>query len=84
MAEIIYLKPHEVLPILKEEERWLFVEANDEGGFYGSGWSRKPDGESAFYGSLPEDDVNLDKALAAAETWAEKYSVPRIWVQREP
>ena len=84
MAEIIYLKPDQERPTLSEEERWLFVEANDEGGFHGSGWSRKPDGESVFYGSLSEDDVNLEKALAAAESWAEKYSVPKIWVQREP
>ena len=84
MAEIVYLKPHKEPPIFGNEERWLLVEANNDGGFYGSGWSRKPDGESVFYGSLSENDVNLEKALAAAEAWAEKYSVTKIWVQREP
>ncbi|MDG5751567.1 hypothetical protein P8R33_10655 [Qipengyuania sp. XHP0211] len=84
MAEVVYLEPHEKLPVLGDEERWLLVEANDEGGFYGSGWSRKPNGESVFYGSPSENDVNLERALAAAKGWAEKYSVPKIWVQREP
>lgn len=67
-----------------EEERWLTVEANAEGGFYGSGWSRKPSGESVFYRSLAEDDVSLEAAITAALEWAEKYSVTRIWIQREP
>ena len=84
MAEIVYLKPLEELPVLGEEERWLLVEANNAGGFYGSGWSRKPDGESVFYGSLSENDESLAKALAAAKSWADKYSVPKIWVKREP
>lgn len=84
MAELIYLAPDEDKPEAQDEERWLIVEANSEGGFYGSGWSRKPSGESVFYRSLSEDDVSLEAAIAAATEWAEKYSVPKIWVQREP
>jgi hypothetical protein len=85
MVEIIYLAPDENPPeATSDEERWLNVQANNQGGFYGSGWSRKPSGESVFYGSLSEDDVSLDAALAAATRWAEKYCVPTIWVQREP
>ena len=37
-----------------------------------------------FYRSLSEDDVSLEAAIAAAIKWAEKYDVPKIWVQREP
>ena len=84
MVELVYLAPNEDKPESPDEERWLIVEANDEGGFYGSGWSRKPSGESVFYRSLAEDDVSLEAAIAAAIKWAEKYSVPKIWVQREP
>ena len=84
MVELVHLAPDESAPEPLDEERWIYVEANDEGGFYGSGWSRKPSGESVFYRSLSEDDVTLEAAIAAAIEWAEKYSVPRIWVQREP
>lgn len=37
-----------------------------------------------MYASLAEDDASLEKALAAARAWAEKYSVPTIWVQLTP
>lgn len=84
MVELIYLAPDEDKPELPDEARWIIVEANDNGGFYGSGWGRKPSGESVWFRSLPEDDVSLKAALAAAMEWAEKYSVPKIWVQREP
>lgn len=84
MVELIYLAPNEDKPELPDEDRWIIVEANEEGGFYGSGWSRKASGESVFYRSLLEDDVSLEAALAAAMEWAEKFGVPKIWVQRDP
>lgn len=84
MVELIYLAPDESPPEQSDEDRWLHIEANDAGGFCGSGWSRKPSGESVFYMSLSEDDLTLELAIAAATAWAEKYSVPKIWVQREP
>lgn len=84
MAELIYLAPDEKAPEASDEERWLHIDANNDGGFYGSGWSRKPSGESVFYVSLSDDDVSLEAAIAAAVAWADKYSVPKIWVQREP
>jgi hypothetical protein len=84
MVELVYLSPGESPPEASDEDRWLHIDANDEGGYYGTGWSRKPSGESVFYRSLAEDDVSLEAAIAAAMKWAEKYSVPKIWIQREP
>jgi len=84
MVEIVYLRPDEQMPEVGDEERWITIDANDDGRFFGSGWSRRPSGESVFYRSLPEHDISLEAAIAAATEWAEKYSVPTIWVQREP
>lgn len=84
MAEVIYLPPHEQLPDLGDEQRWLIIEASGEGRFFGTGGSWKSNGEWVGYGSLAEDDVSFEKALAAAQAWAEKYRVPTIWVQLTP
>lgn len=81
MAEVIYLSPHEQTPDLGDDQRWLVVEASDDGRFFGTGSSRKADGEWVGYGSLAEDDVSLESALEAAQAWADKYLVPTIWVQ---
>lgn len=83
MADIVYLAPGESMPNLDDGDRWLVIEA-DNGKFYGSGGSWKPTGEGVGYGSLAEDDVLLEAALAAAKKWAAKYDVPTVWVQLSP
>ncbi len=84
MAAIIYLSPGEQMPDRGTDEPWLIVEASGDGGFFGTGAAWKPSGEWIGYGSLPENDGALANALAAAEQWAAKYSVPTIWVQTTP
>jgi len=84
MTEVIYLPPGEQIPEAAGDEPWLMVEASDDGRFFGSGWGRKPSGESVFYASLPENDVTLEAAIAAATVWAVERSVPRIWVHTTP
>lgn len=84
MAEVIYLPLNEQIPDLEDLERWLTVEASDDGRFFGTGSSWKASGDWVGYMSLAEDDVSLEKALAAAQAWAEKYQVPTIWVQLAP
>ncbi|MES2338933.1 MAG: hypothetical protein V4537_12625 [Pseudomonadota bacterium] len=84
MAAIIYLSPGEQMPDCVDGEPWLIVEASDDGRFFGTGGAWKPSGEWVGYGSLPENDETLASALAAAERWAAKYSVPTIWVQTTP
>lgn len=84
MSEIIYLSPDEQMPDVGDDQPWLIVEASSDGQFFGSGGSWKANGEWVGYGSLVEDDVSLEKALAAAQQWATKYGVPTIWVQVTP
>ena len=84
MVDVIYLRPGEEVPEVPDDEPWLTVEASDDGRFFGSGWSRKPSGENAFYRSQSDDDVTLDAAIAAATKWAEERGVSRIWVQTTP
>jgi hypothetical protein len=84
MAEVIYLAPDEQMPDLGEDDHWLAVDASDDARFFGSGFSLKASGEWVGYCSLAEDDVSLEKALAAAQDWAEEYEVPLIWVQLAP
>lgn len=84
MANIIYLSPGEDMPDLGDEQRWLTVEASDDGRFFGTGGSFKAGGEWVGYRSLAEGDGSLDAALAAAQRWAAKYNVPTIWVQLMP
>ncbi|USQ96523.1 hypothetical protein [Caulobacter sp. RL271] len=84
MAEVIYLSSDEQMPDLGDDHRWLTVEASGDGRFFGTGGSWKADGEWVGYGSLAEDDISLENALAAAQAWAEKYQVPTIWVQLAP
>ncbi|MEQ1610861.1 MAG: hypothetical protein ABL956_18135 [Hyphomonadaceae bacterium] len=81
MVQIVYLKAGESTPDVRDYERWLTVEATSDGLFYGVGASLKPTGEWVGYSSLPEDDEDLERALKAAEVWAEHYNVPTIWVQ---
>jgi hypothetical protein len=79
-----YLQPDEPTPD-GGDEPWLTVEPFDsDGKFYGSGGSRKSTGEWVGYASLAENDVSLEKALAAAQDWAEKYKVSTIFVRTAP
>ena len=84
MTEIIYLKPGEETPDIGDDQSWLFIEATDDGLFYGTGYSWKGNGEGLGYCSLPEDDVSLETALAPATEWAAEHGVPIIWVQVTP
>lgn len=84
MADVVYLSPDEELPDLDEDQRWLTIEASDDGRFFGTGGSLKGNGEWVGYGSLATHDGSLETALAAAQQWAEKYHVPTIWVQLSP
>ena len=83
VAHVVYLAPKEAMPDVGNEGRWLIVEALDNK-FYGTGGSWKATGEWVGYGSLAEDDISLEAALAAAEEWAINYDVPIIWVQLSP
>ena len=84
MVELVYLPPGERVPDVGDDAPWVFVEAYPTGLFCGSGGAWKPTGEWVGYGSLSEDDVSLEKAVAAALAWAENHGVPTVWVQREP
>ncbi len=84
MAEIIYLQLGQQIPGFGDDEHWLMIEVSDDGRFFGTGYAQKETGEGVFYASLPESDVSLEAALEAAELWAAKYRVPRIWVQAAP
>lgn len=80
MAEIVYLDIEAERPDLAEEQPWLFIEESSDGLFFGSGSARKSSGDWVGYASLSENDRTLQLALAAAREWAERYSVPTIWV----
>lgn len=84
MAEVIYLQPHEQMPDLGDRQRWIMIDASDDGRFFGTGGSWNVSGEWVGYGSLGEDDISLERAMAAAQAWADKYQVPTIWVQPTP
>ena len=85
MVEVTYLQPGEQLPHhLPDDEPWLTVEASDDGRFFGTGYGFKPSGEGVFYASLPESDVSLEAALAAATEWGRERGVRRIWVKTAP
>lgn len=84
MTEIIYLSPGEQMPDVGDDQPWLVIEASVDCRFFGSGAAWKPSGEWVGYGSLVEDDISLETALVAAQEWATKYGVPRIWVQATP
>jgi hypothetical protein len=84
MVDVVHLSPGEEMPEAGGDEPWLIVEASDDGRFFGTGWGRKPSGQGVFYASLPEDDVSLEAALAAATKWASERGVDRIWVQSAP
>ncbi|MGC1469503.1 MAG: hypothetical protein WA793_08985 [Sphingorhabdus sp.] len=84
MAEVIYLAEGEDHPAFAEDERWITIDASNDGKFYGTGASWKSSGEWVGYCSLCEDDASLEKALAAAQQWAAKYKVNKIWAQLKP
>ena len=84
LAKVIYLARGEEIPDFGDDQRWLTVEASDDGRFFGTGSSFRSSGEGVHYISLPENDVTLEGALAAAQEWATKYAVPAIWVQQTP
>ncbi|QIK77990.1 hypothetical protein G7077_02755 [Sphingomonas piscis] len=84
MIQLIYLQPGERMPHLSDDEPWLTVEASADGRFLGSGYGFKPSGEGVLYVSLPESDVSIEAALAAATEWAGEQGVPHIWVRTSP
>ena len=84
MAQIVYLPPGDAMPVVANDQPWLFVEAAGDGQFFGSGAAWKQNGEWVGYCSLVEDDHSLDTAMAAAEAWAGRYGVQTIWVQTTP
>lgn len=84
MADVIYLSPDEEMPDHGDNQRWLTVDASDDGRFFGTGGSFKPDGGWVGYRSLAEDDGSLETAVASAQQWAAKYDVPSIWIQLKP
>ena len=84
MIELIYLQPGEEMPEMSDDEPWLIVEASDDGRFFGTGWARPLTGEDVFFVSLPEDDVSLDAAVAAARNWADERAISTVWVQTTP
>jgi hypothetical protein len=63
---------------------WICVEADSNGSFYGTGCGRGDDGQTVFYVSLPENDVSLEAAVAAAAEWAERRGVEVVHVQPVP
>lgn len=85
MAELKYLKAGDPTPKAGDDASWLYVEPFDaDGKFYGTGGAYKPTGEWVGYASLAENDVSLEKAIAAAREWADKYHVPTIYVRTVP
>lgn len=84
VADVIYLSCDEDMPDHGGDQRWLIIEASDDGRFFGSGGSFKADGEWGGYGSLAESDLSLESALTAAQQWANKHVVPTICVQPKP
>lgn len=84
MADVVYLAPDENMPDCGADQRWLAIEASDDGQFFGSGGSFKANGEWVGYGSLAENDASFETTLAAAQQWAATYDVPTIWVQLKP
>ncbi|WP_121114474.1 hypothetical protein [Croceibacterium ferulae] len=84
MVEYHHLHPGEQMPEVADDDPWLIIEASDDGRFFGSGYGFKTSGKGVFYASLPESDVSLEAALAAATEWARERGVPQIWVQTSP
>lgn len=80
MASVVNHAHGAMMPDMGDQGRWLTIEA-DGGKYFGTGSSWKNSGEWVGYGSLVENDVSLEAALAAAQEWAAKYEVPTIWVQ---
>jgi hypothetical protein len=81
VAEVVYLAQREEMPDDGDDMPWLLIHHSGDGRFFGSGASWKESGEWVGYRSLSEDDVSLEAALTAAQKWAERYSVPKIWVE---
>src|SRR5689334_9906976 len=65
---------------LAGDEPYLMVEARDVGWFFGCGPGFNPT-RVIICMSLPENDVSLEAALAAATEWAGRRGVSRIWLQ---
>lgn len=66
MVDVVYLEPDTSRPKGDERENWLYIDG-DQGRDLGAGGAWKATGEWVGYCSLPEDDVNLKRALQAAE-----------------
>ena len=74
MVTTIYLKSDEGVP---PEGPYVLIEHDPDGSYYGVG--RGAHGQ--IYVSFPEDEVDLDRALAAAHKWAQENGVTTVHVQ---
>ena len=79
MANIIYLDCDSPRPDSPDDEPWLIIDEHN-GKYFGSGGAWNRTGEWVGYGSLQEDDVSLERALEAAQKWADRFDVPTILV----
>lgn len=80
--KIIYLSENDPDP--PEGEKWILIEEDSSGSWYGTGFSMSHSGREIVYISLPESDVNYGEAMSAASKWAENYPVDAIYVRELP
>jgi hypothetical protein len=65
-----------------EGGKWILIEEDCSGSWYGTGFGTNMDGSEVIYISLPDSDFDYDSSTKAALEWGESHGVSVIYVRR--
>ncbi len=54
----------------------------EEGAFRATGWGYDENNAWEYYGSYPEDEITVERAIEAATQWGSKHQVTTVYVYR--
>jgi hypothetical protein len=63
-------------------KKWLLIEEDENGKWYGTGFGFNSEGKDTIYVSTSDTDTSYDLALSAAKNWADENAVTAIYVRR--
>ena len=65
-----------------EGEKWILIEENETGEWFGTGFGSSAEGEETLYISQGDSDESYEAAVSSASDWARNNYVDTIYMRR--